>query len=205
MQEETNLNTSDLEPPVQRLHRTVQTVMHARFHGSHRLNRHQSLSMWAIAFSSIFLIVLPLLATLGLEVNISEGWLTISQVTVAILILVVSIQVNGSRFGTRAQEMYRCGRELSALKREIYHLLLNNSDEAKVRAAQRAYDDILSRYENHSYLDFRRAQISGASSYYKTGTGHRVVTDLRTAIEYSPYLLLVLGIAILAVFIIEAG
>jgi hypothetical protein len=159
--------------------------------------------MWAIALSSIFLIILPLFGPLGIDVNISRGLLNIAQVTAAMLILIVSIVVHGSKFGTRAADMHRCGLELNALRREIYLLIANEENDKKIRAAQRAYDEIMLRYDNHSQLDFRWAQITKAPDYYRVGLWHRSATVLRTAVEYSPYLLLVLAFGIFVGSIVQ--
>ena len=194
------MSQRETETPGEQLYRTLRVVTDARFHGSRRLQRHQSFSLWVISLSSILLIVLPLFGPFNIQLNITEGWLCIAQVTAAILILVVSILVNGSNFGTRAEEMHRCGRELNALRREVYLLITETENAEKLRMAQHNYDEILSRYENHSQLDYRWAQISKASDYYNIRGWHRFITGLRTLIEYSLYLILV---ATLLVFVIH--
>jgi hypothetical protein len=190
------------ETPVEQLYRAIRVATAARFHASRRLRLHQSLSLWAISLSSAALIILSLLEAYELEITVSSGILSLAQVTAAILVLVISLLVNGGNFGERAEKMHRCGLELNALSREVYLFLGSAQNEKRVRDAQRRYDDILSRYENHSQIDYRRAQSSKAPEYYNVGRWHKFVTYALLLWVNLPYLALLLLVVGFTLFVV---
>lgn len=178
------------ETPDQHLLRSLRVTASARFNASRRLRLHEKLSLWSISFFSLVLITIPLFEPFGITTTLSNGAVNLASITSATLILIASIIVNGSSFSERAEKMHRCGLELNALAREV-DLTIQNAkvSEDKIRDLHTQYDGILSRYENHSNIDFKLAQIDKAPDFYGIKWYHQILIKLESALVFSPYLL----------------
>jgi len=106
----------------------------------------------------------------------------------------VSLLVNGSKFAERAEKMHRCGLELNALTREVELALQDTTSGKSVTDLQHRYDDILAKYENHSNIDYKMAQIRRAPEYYGIRWWHKVCRNIEAFLGFSPYLILLIAL-----------
>lgn len=181
------------ELPHDHLLRSIRVTCTARFHSARRLRHHEAWSLWSISFASLFLLLISLLEPFDVAISINSNMLALSQVAASAIILVVSILVNGSKFGERAEKMHTCALELNALSREIENAIhaqkLNEVNES-LRAR---YETILGKYENHSDTDFLIAQIRRAPEYYGIHWYHIAWSKIKNYGSYSLYVALLIG------------
>ena len=174
------------ETPGEHLLRALRVTTSARFSAGHRLKRHETFSLWSISFSSLFLIVISLLRPFGIPLRYSNAIVDLSQVVASAVILVVSLLVNGSKFAERAEKMHRCGLELNALTREVELALQDTTSGESVTDLQHRYDEMLSKYENHSNIDYKMAQIRRAPEYYGIHWWHKICRNIEAVLGLVP-------------------
>lgn len=193
------------ETPAEHLLRSLLITSSARFHASRRLRLHQTVSLWAVSVFSLVLIVVPLFEPFGVAVSLRTSIVNLVNVIAATAILVISILVNASNFAERAEKMHRCALELNALAREVELRVKEKGREvSEIRDLQTRYDEILSRYENHSDIDYRVAQIKKAPEFYGITWRHRARAFFDEALSLSPYfVIMAIGVIYIIVLLLQ--
>lgn len=181
------------ESPSEHLLRSLRITTTSRFHAARRLRHHEGWSLWSISFASLFLLIVALFKPFGIRLQLNDGIVGLSQVIASSVILVVSILVNGSKFGERAEKMHSCALELNALTREVETALHSSVNSKAIDGLRAKYEAILAQHENHSDADFLRAKIRRAADYYGIRWHHRAQAFLQYYGEYSLYVALLLA------------
>jgi hypothetical protein len=174
------LMTLNSETPDQHLLRALRITSTARFLASKRLRHHETWSLWAVTFASTVVLISSLLEPFGICPQLPKNIVAISQAIGSIVILLISMFVNGNKFGERAEKMHACAIALNALTRRVESAIHENKEPGVTDEARREYENILAQHENHNDTDFLIAKIHRASKYY----GINWFDRLRAKIEY---------------------
>jgi hypothetical protein len=144
----------------------------ARFEADKRLTRISNMSNISFSIMSAYLIIAGLLAVYNIENNVANLNLINYYVTALSIIQLVLAQFENSQdYKLRAKNFHDCGLELSILynKLRTFKTLNNNaSDYETLNFCKKLSDDyqsILSKYENHSPIDYDNFKISHRSYF----------------------------------------
>lgn len=179
-----------METPEQRFLRALKVVSAARFFASKRLRRHETWSLWAVTFVSLLILFSSLFDPFGVCIQIDGKSFSFAQVIGSIIITIISIFINGGKFGERAEKMHSCALSLNSLARRAEYAVHLGKDESEIHELMREYDEILAQHENHSDTDFVEAKIRRAADYYGIRFWHRVYSKFRYFLGFTPYILL---------------
>ena len=177
------------ENHLEELYDRVQKTATSRFYAHDRLKNHHNAALWTIAFFSMGLIFIPLIATFGLESRFSTQYSSFIQVVLAIVILVISVILNMTNFSVRADRIHQCGIILNALARKIHRHVNDKSNSEIYDGLVKEYDDVLHRYENHSSLDYLYTK-NHMTNYYKNPWYFPIYIKILYLFQFIPYLLL---------------
>lgn len=178
---------------------TIRQTADIRFLASQRLQMHQRLSQWTVTFGSVALLVIPLAMAFGLETSLTGPQISVVQVLLAVSILISSLLLGHEDYGLKAHKMHSCGIELNNLFRKS-----ETGSVTGVELAER-YHEILSRYDNHADIDYRRYKVKHHKSYYPETLrrlGKTVVVRADYAARFSGYLIMLglIGYVLLRIF-----
>jgi hypothetical protein len=179
-----------VETPSEHLLRSLRITTTARFHAARRLRSHEAWSLWSISFASLFLLVIPLFEPFGVKLQLATSVVGLSQVVASAVILVVSILVNGTKFGERAEKMHSCALDLNALTRSVERAIHSIATDDDIEKLRHAYEAILAKHENHSDTDFLIAQARRAPEYYNIKGYDRIRAKLQYYGGFSLYVAL---------------
>jgi hypothetical protein len=163
------------DTPLKELYRRIRLTAGARFNAARRLWRHDRLAQWSIALSSVALIVLALVQAVGIETTVSSRALSVVQVSLAVLVLVISLLISRDNFALQAYRMHRCGLELNRLKRRIEPRLASLHDDDFFCNVSEEYYGILCEHENHAPIDYDLYRLNKAEEFNIQITPYRRV------------------------------
>lgn len=175
------------------LDRRIQTTATNRFNASARLKKHDKFSLWTVMIFSLGLILVSILSALNVQSYNSPLFINISSIFFSIAILTISTALSMSNFGARAEKFLDCGRELHALAL-AFKVILSDYDARisdNYEKYQKEYEHILSRYENHKYLDHLYTRLMWKESYDQKWYNY-LNTYFRFFVEYLIYIVLVI-------------
>lgn len=132
----------------------------SRFQASRRFALHNHLSLLSISFFSLVLIVtsIPQIANYTFLVN--PTFFNIGQLSLSILLLSLSIAIGLSDFSLKSHQHHACGMELNKLATLIKNKWDQNLDPAEYNEYIEKYYSILEKYENHSEIDHKKANLA---------------------------------------------
>ena len=144
--------TTDDKPAKAELLHDIETTAKCRFIASARLELHEAYSEWTVALMTCCVIGLTLFD--GLEMFMAEAKKPVDflQVFCSVVILAFSIILAKSGFSLRAYRHHECGKELSKLKNKVQ--LVDDKNTNALASAGVKYASILSKHDNHAYLDY---------------------------------------------------
>ena len=93
-------------------------------------------------------------------------------------------------FAVRSEKFHACGKDLNHFLRLIEPKKNKDIDDEYINLCQR-YETILSGYENHKNIDYRRMVI-GMKEYYKPSWWYWCYTKLIYLLEFFLYFILLL-------------
>ncbi len=133
----------------------------ARFLAYKRLQAINSLSVWAISLSSIYVISISLVSIKPFTrfSRVDPQYLSLITIFLSILIIVVSVIENAKNYTARAENLHSCGKELSFIYDRICQIKdLYESDslaKVEIHGLGQQYEGIIDKYsENHRSIDF---------------------------------------------------
>lgn len=144
----------------------------ARFNAMRRLRSRRSWSLWSAATASVYLMLLngvPLVDPNWPHPGVGK-WLSLASIGLSVAILVMTLLEAGQDYGKRAEDLHRCGRELSRLRRKIKHLLGTRPTvglEETLGEIETDYSNILEKYGNHEPVDDDRFMASYPGDFPK--------------------------------------
>jgi hypothetical protein len=164
------------ESPMLDLLRRTQITSKARYHSARRLSLHGWYSQWTLALLAVGQLVISLIPALKLKSSFSEAYLNFGGIFFGVLVLAYSLLLGMGNFPARSQKMHECGLEMGRLARQLTLWTdgKNATDEQYDKAAKEYYDT-LSKYENHTNIDFLVASFDFyerkniAEKFYKDG------------------------------------
>ena len=137
-----------------------------RFRASRRLLTKNDLSNKALAFLSVYLIILSLLFVYNI-INpeiVSSNFIAFGTTTLSILILVFSQMEYAQDYKTRALQFHDCALKISSLYDQIRikKTLIELSEKKKAKICNNLsgkYESILENYPNHNDIDYKAFQL----------------------------------------------
>ncbi|EHR7165245.1 SLATT domain-containing protein [Vibrio parahaemolyticus] len=177
---------------IKELYDRIRKTACSRFYAHNRLQLHNYASLWTITFFSMGLIFIPLVETFGLKSSFSPNYTNFIQVVLAILILIFSVLLSLANFAVRADRIHLCGMTLNALAFRVHKSIHEGATSEEYAALAKEYDDVLQKYENHSSLDYLYTK-NHMSNYYKNPWYFPYYIRLMFAIQFIPYVLLLVG------------
>lgn len=138
------------------LHRRIKITTIARFKASQRLKLHSVFSQWTLSMLAVGQINISLMSSLDFPKHIDKFYFDFSSIFFGILVLAYSLLLGMGNFSERSTKIYNSGLELSKLGKKIFITNEKNKKEFLWEIAKE-YTDIMSRYENHSDLDYLNA------------------------------------------------
>jgi hypothetical protein len=185
----------------QKLLADIALTAKTRFRSATRLSYHQKVSQWAIALSSVVLVVA---AILGMQDDTRRALPRAPEIEVilSVFVLALSLLIGMDNYNVRSDRMHTCSLELNDLVRR-YRVL----DETCYNELANAYGQILNKFENHQSVDYEKTILhnltkearegragAGNTSWYRRGKWFMIF--VKTVLSLFPYLLT--SIAVLA-------
>ncbi len=183
---------SDEESPrfhFHKLYGRVSKTAASRFNASRRLRLHNSASLWTISLFSLGLIVISLLQALAFALPFTDKAVNLGQVTLSMIVLLISVILTMNNYGVRAEKLHACGLEMSELALKLERVEREEAPIEDYNAYADAYGSILRRYENHDNIDFMLMKLK-KSEFYKLRWWYGLVAYSRFATEFLPYVVL---------------
>jgi len=175
------------------LNRRIAKTSKCRFIAARRLGQHHKFSQWTISLISVLLIVIPLLQAIGVTTRYSPQFLSVIQVSLAVLILVFSLLIGMDNYAVRAERMHNCGLELRNLAWGLEAFKGKGGSDEEYRIYCERYFTILKSYENHATVDYLQSKLKERKWYYPTRISFAlavVKTGLVYAMGFTPYIFL---------------
>jgi len=134
-----------------------------RFKASDRLTLYNNITNWMIGILSLALIILPVFdLSVPYVLCGKTNELTFIEVSLATMILVFSSLISNYNYSVRALRFHTCGIELSELERKLDFIKVDIKSKSSVDNFKRIYKEytsILSKYENHSSVDYEEYKL----------------------------------------------
>ncbi|OEE74429.1 hypothetical protein A1OQ_09175 [Enterovibrio norvegicus FF-162] len=127
----------------------------ARFSAHRRLNSHNIKSLMIVIFYSTVLLLTSIAEVLDFKVDqavFSVNTFKLIQISLALVILIFSSIITYANYAVRAEKFHQCGLEINGLIRT--HELNLSSGKSNINLVNLKYNEILKRYDNHSYIDY---------------------------------------------------
>jgi len=181
------------------LHHRIDTTAKDRYIADKRLKLHGNWSTWTITISSILLIVFSLLAGFKIQTKLSEEWLSIVQVMLAVFVLSYSLIFTTKNYALQSYKMHKCGLELSNLLFAVHAAREDKNDDLKFAQLSNEYSLILSRYDNHDEIDHKKMKLSNPDEY-RLKFRKKLATRVEYYLGYSHYIMLLLAELLVLVY-----
>lgn len=196
-----NLESNDLH--FRKLYGRISKTAASRFNASRRLNLHNNASLWTISLFSLGLILVSLLQSLAFSLPFPDKVVNLGQVTLSIIILVISVILTMKNYGVGAEKFHTCGLEMNELALKLERIENNEAAIDEYNRFTETYSGILKRYDNHENIDFMLMKLQ-KSEFYKLSKWYRPVTYLRFSMQFLPYAIL-LSLEILWIYALLSG
>lgn len=144
----------------------------ARFEADKRLSIISKMSNISLSILSAYLIIAGLISVYNLHSSIKLDLINYVVTALSIILLVLSQYENSQNYNLRAKDFHNCGLELASLynKLRMFKTMNENSNEHEKRnfaiSLSEEYQRILSKYENHTSIDYSNFKISH-KEYFK--------------------------------------
>ncbi|EIA1320602.1 SLATT domain-containing protein [Vibrio vulnificus] len=136
-----------------------------RFSASKRLSERNQLSGQTISFASAYVILLSVVQIYIDDASLNS-FLTFINISLAIMILVISQVESGANYSLRSSRLHDCGLAINTLYKKLRRLKSQKesmgSDEylAEITKIDEEYDETLKLYENHLPIDYEMFKAS---------------------------------------------
>lgn len=150
--------SEDAKTPYEALYKSASATSDDRFNAYRRLKKLDESSMMSLTCSSLSLIIVSLIQlsnfrTFKIPENLADP-VTIVQNFIPIIILAISIIVTNCRYGSRAEKMHECARQLNHIKKilkEKTHLKIAWDQDYESHCEN--YNKIINQHDNHENID----------------------------------------------------
>lgn len=115
---------------------------------------------------SLAVVLLSLLEPFGVHLCIPPNAINLASAAISLLILTVSLLVNGYKYGERAEKMHAGAVEINSVGRRLEPAIAQK-DTVKIEALSEEYENILKAYENHKDVDYKVGQIKRYAKLYE--------------------------------------
>lgn len=149
------MTMSPAQESLAELLRRAELTSKARYHAGRRLDAHSAFSQWTLAFLAVGQVVISLVVALKLKSNFSESYVNFGGVFFGVLVLAYSLLLGMANYSSRSVKLHECGIELGGLARRLFLLCRDPASTSAVyENAAAEYYSILSKYENHTAVDY---------------------------------------------------
>ena len=132
----------------------------ARFSASERNKKLNDLSSMTIGYLSAYLIIINLINIYNLPFleKLTENELGFWSASLSILILLYSQFESAKNYSIKGEKFHKCSLEIAELYNELRMVKTSTSiskkkEEKLISKISQNYDEVLKKYENHSYID----------------------------------------------------
>lgn len=141
----------------------------ARYEASRVLHSQHLWSQWTLTFLAVGQILLTLVTALDLYDHcISNDLINFMTALFAIIVLAYSLLLGMSNFQLRANQVHKCGIELSGIAKKIRFYIGNQPIAYQnYEILVKEYNDCLKGYENHSSRDYFAARLHHGEEFEK--------------------------------------
>lgn len=165
---------NNIEESFKNLYKKVEATSKTRFNASRRLKLHSKYSTYTVVIISLSIIFISLMQTYSLGQNIQSKYANLSQIFLAIAVLVYSLLIDKNEYSALSEKMYSCASKLGNLTQQMYpYRHMENPPHEKYYEFQKEYWSILELFETHSNNDFSgdhlRARLDMPEYYNLTG------------------------------------
>lgn len=163
------------------LDRTLWITKHSRYNAAYRLKRKNYLSIYSIAFLSVYALSITLLEKYGFQVANSNLYGLIS-IMLSVFILVISLTEAGKNYGVASERLFVCGNEIRDLLDNLKkYNNKSNEDYDGIHDISQKYSNVLkSCSENHEIIDFELHK----ADYYMKFDGMNVFLSIVYKVKY---------------------
>ena len=176
-------------PHLLKLYERVTKTAAARFNASRRLRQHNAASLWTISLFSLGLIIVSLLQALSFALPFSDKAVNLGQVTLSMIILMISVILTMNNYGLRAEKLHTCGLEMNELALRLERVQQKNSSQDEHSEISHTYSEILRRYDNHDEIDYEMMKLQ-KPEHYKLPRGFAIITYIHYAQGFLIYVIL---------------
>lgn len=164
--------------------RSIHTAAKCRFGASSRLKNKSEFSFYTATVLSLGLIFIPLVQVSGVKLYISNEFLTVIQIFLAVSVLVYSVINSKSRYDIRAVHINESGDKIKELARELESALSNITSKATFNYESyiQKYREIGEEIENHTQLDYDLARLN-MPRYYAISGFKRLLLQLKCLLK----------------------
>jgi hypothetical protein len=132
----------------------------SRFQASRRFMLHNYLSLFSVSFFSLVLIVTSIPQVANYKFLVNPTIVNIGQLSLSILLLSLSIAIGLSDFSLKSHQHHACGMELNKLVTLLKNKWDQHLNPAEYNEYIEKYYSILEKYENHSEIDYKKANLA---------------------------------------------
>ncbi|OBX05930.1 hypothetical protein QV06_00570 [Gallibacterium genomosp. 3] len=186
---------------------SVRVTANCKNNAASRLEKFKNISFAIIIMTSLGLIFIPIwFLAFPTQNHLYKTIIDISQIFLAIVILVFSIQISNSSYDVKINNLRACGSNLRSLSKKLRILeeeLLDNKDDKdkykKIREFLELYGNILKDAEPHQEIDFLVTECEKDSFWKRIEKGYYFKKYL--SLHYI-YIYLTLTVAFFELFLI---
>ena len=180
----------------------------ARFEADKRLSIISKMSSISLSILSAYLIIAGLISVYNIHSSIKLDIINYVVTALSIILLVLSQYENSQNYNLKAKDFHNCGLELGILynKLRAFKTMNTNQSECEKRnftmTLSEEYQRILSKYDNHSSIDYQNFKISHVE-YFKELTKKDINKIKRKNfwIRYGWYSLIIILTPVLILFV----
>lgn len=172
-----------------KLYGRVSKTAASRFNASRRLRLHNAASLWTISLFSLGLIIVSLLQALAFSLPFSDKAVNLGQVTLSMIVLLISVILTMNNYGVRAEKFHMCGLEMSELALKLERVEREDGTIEDYNAFAEEYSEILKRFDNHENVDFMLMKLQ-KPQHYTLPWWYQVIAYCRFSVQFVPYALL---------------
>lgn len=157
---------------VKKLLNSMRITSKCRYNAAVRLKLQSQFSFFSTTVLSLGLILIPLLQNSDIKLFFSPKVLNMLQIFLAVSILVYSVIIGTARYELRSEALNNCGDKIKDLIRKLRREVAEadkNGIAIDLKKYNSQYDDVSTKSENHSRVDFILASLEMRFDYKYTG------------------------------------
>lgn len=194
------IQKSPSDEPFKTLLDSMKITANCRFNASNRLKYINKFSLFTVTYLSLGLILIPLIQNTDIPLGFPPKVLNLMQVFIAVAVLVYSTINATARYDARSIALNQCGDKIKDLIRTLRR---NLKDPDILSDIQEKYNDAVKDSENHTRLDYLRAQLEKKDEFNLTGIVRLLLISKYYILFMFPFLVPSLMILIETIFILD--